>query len=113
MIRTNRPVRLLEWGEGTNTLNQVWTVIGEGTIRQTRQRDGLTQLVVDMGKGFEKKNSKDDSIKIAQKGEGMAARSEHWGEVAIGKLRSVDSASGTAVVTIEIGTAAKLGKAYD
>jgi len=110
MIRTNKPVKLLEWGEGTNTVNQVWTEIAHGKIQSTRQVSGLTTMAVEISGQFEKKNSKDDSIKIVQQGEGMAARSEHWGEVAIGKLKSTDSAGGKKVVVIEIQTAAKISK---
>ncbi len=111
MIRLNKPVKLLEWGEGTNTLNQIWMEIGQGSIRSARQKDGLTTLVVEMPGPFEKKNKRDDAIKIAQPGEGMTARSQAWGEVAMGKLRSVEPAGGRSLVHIEIPTAAKIGKA--
>lgn len=110
MIRPEKPVKILEWGEGTNTTNQVWTEMGTGTIRSSQQRDGLTTLVVEIAGSAAKKNSQDDSLKIAQQGEGMAARSEKWGEVAYGKLRSAESASGKTLVTIDILMATKIGR---
>lgn len=113
MIRPNKPVKLLEWGQGTTTLNQVWSEIGTGTIRSHPQKDGLTTLVIELTGPFEKKNKKDDSIKIAQQGEGMAARSEMWGEVAMGKLRSTESDGGKSVVYIDILTAAKISNAIN
>jgi hypothetical protein len=103
MIRIRKPVRLLEWGEGTNTTNQVWTAIGEGRIVRKQGNAGLTTLTIEMSSPVEKKNRQDNSIKIAQEGEGMAANSKRWGEVAMGFLKSVDGKT----VSIEIPTATK------
>jgi hypothetical protein len=113
MIRLNKPVKLMEWGEGTNTVNQVWTEIGQGSIRTAKQRDGLTSLEIELKGRLEKKNKSDNAIKVVQQGEGMAARSEHWGEVAMGKLRSFDSATGKTLVNIDIPTAAKIGNSRE
>ena len=111
MIRPNKPVKLLEWGTGTNTTNQVWTEIASGSITSIKQQDRVTTLVIETTGSFEKKNTRDDSIKIAQQGEGMTARSQHWGEVAMGKLKSTESAGGKVLVSIEILNAAKIGAA--
>ncbi len=113
MIRLNKPVKLMEWGEGTNTVNQVWTEIGQGSIRTAKQRDGLTSLEIELKGQLEKKNRKDNSIKVVQQGEGMAARSQHWGEVAMGKLRSIESASGKTLINIDIPTAAKISNSHE
>ena len=106
MIRLNKPVKLLEWGEGTNTLNQNWHIIGEGKIEQAKQKDGATTLTVTMSGPFNKKNKEDNAIKVVQEGEGMTTHSTNWGEVAVGTLESVDGAR----VSIHIATAAKLSK---
>lgn len=113
MIRINKPVKLLEWGAGTNTLNQVWMEMGAGKIipRSVKQKDGFTTLAVEMDGPFNKKNPRDDSIKITQQGEGMTARSQMWGEVAVGKLRATGSESGKTIVYIDIPTAVKIGQA--
>ncbi|HEY9792799.1 MAG TPA: hypothetical protein V6D22_20525, partial [Candidatus Obscuribacterales bacterium] len=92
--------------EGTNTTNQVWTVIGEGRIVRHQKKPGITTFTVEMAGTFEKKNSKDNTIKIAQQGEGMAAVSNRWGEVAMGVVKSVES--GGKVVNIEVSAATKL-----
>ncbi len=113
MIRPNKPVKLLEWGEGTVTLNQVWNEIGQGTIASVREKDGLTTLTIVMTGEFKKQNAKDDSIKVTQLGEGLTARSQSWGEVAIGKLRATDSGRGRTIVCIEVETATKVGKGRD
>lgn len=108
MIRLSKPVRLLEWGEGTNTLNQNWSEVGEGRVVADKTKDGLTTLTVELVRGLEKKNPGDNSIKLAQQGEGMTGRSQMWGEVAMGRLRSVES--GGKVVVIEIPTATKVDR---
>jgi hypothetical protein len=105
MIRTRKAVRLLEWGEGTNTTNQIWTVSGEGKIVRQTKVGSLWTVWVEMSAAFSKKNTKDNTIKLAQLGEGMAANSERWGEVAVGVLKSVENGGRT--VQIEIPTAAK------
>ena len=106
MIRTRKPVRLLEWGEGTNTTNQIWTIIGDGQIIKHRTKAGLTTLVIEMQKAFSKGNSKDNHIKIAQQGEAMAACSTRRGEVAMGVVKSVQTDG--KIVEIEIATATKI-----
>lgn len=105
MIRTRKPVQLLEWGEGTNTTNQIWTVIGEGRIVKNVTRSGLTTVIIETKAPVEKKNSKDNAIKICQVGEGMTGNSNRWGEVAMGVLKSLDGGGRT--VSIEIKTATK------
>ena len=78
----------MEWGVGTNTSNQKWTEIAEGTFSQRIVKDGITTLTIQT-KGVSRKNTETNSIKLCQKGEGMAACSEHWGEVASGEIKSV------------------------
>ncbi len=112
MIRPNKPIQLLEWGQGTTTLNQVWTICGKGRIASIKQVDCITTMVIDIEGGFDKKNLNDNSIKLTQQGEGMAAHSEDWGEVGFGILKSVESQSGKRQVTVEIKVAAKVGKAH-
>ncbi|MBX9771384.1 MAG: hypothetical protein K2X29_08440 [Candidatus Obscuribacterales bacterium] len=109
MIRRSKPIKLLEWGEGTNTLNQVWTECGKGRIGSVKQVDCITTMVINIEGGFDKKNLNDNSIKLVQPGEGMVARSEEdWGEVGLGILKSVESQSGKRQVTVEIKLAAKI-----
>lgn len=107
MIRYNKPVQLLEWGEGTNTTNQIWSVLGEGRFVSKTTKDGITVMTVETNAAVSRKNQKDNSVKLAQKGEGMSANSEHWGEVAMGHIQSV---SGNTVV-IEIPYAVKVSGA--
>ena len=106
MIRLSKPVKVLEWGEGTNTTNQIWSEMGEGTIASATQKNGLTSLVINMKSRVAKKNAKDNSVKIVQLGEGMTARSPYWGEVALGQIKANDGQS----LTIEIPTATKIDK---
>jgi len=110
MIRLNKPVKLYEWGEGTNTVNQVWRELGEGRITSSKRKDLITTLEVELASSFAKSNPRDNAIKLAQKGEGMTARSDKWGEVAIGRLKSVNSGGGKSVVAIEIPVATKLSR---
>lgn len=111
MIRVSKPVKLLEWGQGTSTLNQIWTECGKGTIGSVKQVDCVTTMVVNIEGGFDKKNLNDNTIKLVQPGEGMVARSEDdWGEVGYGVLKSVESQSGKRQVTVEIKVAAKIDK---
>ena len=110
MIRLGKPVQLYEWGIGTNTLNQIWTLCGKGTLLSgPKIRMGASEIAVQIDGRFEKKNPKDDSIKIMQQGEGMTPTSDKWGEVAMGRLKSV-STTGQSVVTIEVKSAIKIGK---
>lgn len=107
MIRTAKRVRLLEWGEGTNTLNQVWTIIGEGRITRHSMKDGLTTLQITLDQALVRKTEDPaPKLKLAQQGEGMAGGSDRWGEVALGYLRNVQDGGRTVVV--EILTATKL-----
>ncbi|HEY9867907.1 MAG TPA: hypothetical protein V6D08_01760 [Candidatus Obscuribacterales bacterium] len=108
MIRLNKPVKLYEWGEGTNTLNQVWNEVGQGRILSFKRQGGAATLVVEMDGKLVKKNQRDNSLKIAQQGEGMTARSERWGEVVMGKLKSVEERSGKSVLAIDVPFAAKV-----
>jgi len=111
MIRIGKPVQLLEWGEGTNTTNQIWIEMGKGNLRtKPKVYAGTTVLTVEVNGAFEKKNQKDDSVKVMQQGEGMTPGSERWGEVALGKLKSVEKEGGKTLVNIEIKTAIKIGK---
>lgn len=120
MIRPNKPVKLLEWGLGTNTTNQVWAEIGEGTIVSAKRSGGVMNMVVELKGQLNKKNSESDYIKVAQMGEGMTPYAERWGkiksrwgEVAMGKLKSVESAGSKSRVHIEIDAATKVGKTVD
>ena len=106
MIRRNKPVRLYEWGEGTNTLNQVWSSLGEGRIVSDKSKQGRLTLTVELKSTFDKRNKKDNTIKIMQQGEGMTAQSTFWGEVAMGQL--TDTRTGNRVAVIEIPTATKI-----
>lgn len=111
MIRMGKPVQLMEWGEGTNTTNQVWSLLGTGEIQgRPKTVDGVTTLIVAIGGGWNKKNAKDDSIKVMQQGEGMTPRSDKWGEVAMGRLKAVGNEGGKTVVQIELKGAIKVGK---
>lgn len=111
MIRLGKPVQLLEWGQGTNTTNQNWNLLAEGTIQgKPRTVDGITTVSVEIDGSWNKQNPADESIKIMQQGEGMTPRSDKWGEVAMGRLRSVGSDSGKTIVQIELKGAVKVGK---
>lgn len=108
MIRFDRRVRLMEWGKGTNTTNQIWTPIGEGVFTQRSVKDGVTTLTIQSSGPVKKENQEDKSVKLCQLGEGMAACSEtHWGEVAMGEIKSI---SGNTVV-VEIAHATKISGA--
>jgi len=108
MIRLNKPVKLYEWGKGTNTTNQIWTPIGEGKIVESKMKDGVTVLTVELNSAAKKENSDDSSVKVMQQGEGMTACSDHWGEVAMGFLKSLESGGRT--VNISIPYATKIAK---
>ena len=110
MIRPNKPIRLMEWGEGTSTVNQNWNQFAEGTITASKQHDGVTTLVIEAKGSVAKKNSKDDSVKLVQPGEGMTSRSDKWGEVAMGNIKSISQAGSTTLITIVITLAAKIIK---
>ena len=102
MIRFKKPVKLLEWGEGTNTTNQIWSTLGEGRFTKRAIKDGHVVLTVETGQPIQRKNQKDNSVKLCQQSEGMTANSEHWGEVATGHINSISG--NTVVVDIEHAT---------
>lgn len=98
----------MEWGKGTNTTNQIWTEIGEGEFTQRQVKDGITTLTIRTSAPLKRENSEDNSVKLCQLGEGMAACSEqHWGEVAMGAIKSVSGDT----VQIEISHATKISGA--
>jgi hypothetical protein len=110
MIRTRKPVKLLEWGEGTNTTNQIWTEVGQGKILRVAKSANATTLSIQLNAAFNKKNSKDNHVKLVQEGERMSAQSARWGEVAMGTVKSVNSSNNT--VEIEITTATNIDKRH-
>lgn len=110
MIRLHKPVKLMEWGSGTNTTNQVWSESGKGRIVRNTVENGLTRLDIEIDGKFEKKNGRDTSIKLTQESEGMTAQSKFWGEVAMGDLSAVENADGRTVVIIAIATATKISR---
>lgn len=107
MIRFNKEVRIMEWGLGTNTTNQVWTQIGQGKFVSRNVKDGITTLTIEVQGGVKRLNESTDSVKLCQLSEGMAACSELWGEVAMGHIKS---SSGNQVV-VEIPYATKISGA--
>ena len=110
MIRLGKPVRILEWGEGTNTINQTWTTIGEGVLHNKPKRyAGPTILIVEVEGSVVKKNEKSKEIKVMQPGEGMSHAPGYWGEVAMGSLKSINKENGKTLVEIEIDNATKMG----
>lgn len=113
MIRVNKPVKLLEWGQGTSTLNQNWHEMATGEILSAKRKDGVTTMIVEVKGAVAKKNPNDDAIKVAQQGEGMTSRSSSWGEVAMGRLHSIQALGGKTTVYVEISNATKVGKAFD
>jgi hypothetical protein len=111
MIRIGKPVKLMEWGEGTTTLNQNWNDLAKGQLRvRPKIMAGVTVLAVELDGTMTKKNEKDDWIKVLQPGEGMTPVKDRWGEVAVGRLKSVEKEGGKTVVYIELKGAAKIGK---
>ncbi|HEY9775574.1 MAG TPA: hypothetical protein V6C81_17545 [Planktothrix sp.] len=111
MIRIGKPVKLLEWGEGTSTTNQVWRDIAKGQLRVSpKVKMGVTVLEVVLDGPMSKQNQKDDHIKVVQQGEGMTPIGDKWGEVAVGRLKSVENEGGKTVVYIELKGAVKIGK---
>jgi hypothetical protein len=108
MIRLGKPVKLLEWGVGTNTTNQRWIEFGNGElVGKPKTVDGITTVIVRLDKAANKSNPADDSIKVAQCGECMTPLDDKaWGEVAFGRLKSIDGNT----VEIEVKVAVKVGK---
>lgn len=127
MIKLSKPVQLLEWGEGTNTLNQRWELIAEGRfikqgkpfveslidwalLKRKSPSVGLTTLVVELKGPFERKNAKEDAIKLMQQGQGMTPGSNRWGEVAVGRLKSIETEGNRTKVSVEVKGATKIGR---
>jgi len=111
MIRIGKPVKLLEWGEGTTTLNQRWIDVGKGNLHNSpKNKMGTVLLAIQLDGPLNKKNDKDDWIKVMQQGEGMTPASDSWGEVAMGRLKSIENESGKNVAYIELKNATKIGK---
>lgn len=111
MLRLSKPVQILEWGEGTNTTNQVWTPMGEGKVINTpKPVNGVTLVRVEVPGNPTKQNTKDQTVKIAQAGEGMTPQSDMKGEVAFGRLKDIIREGGNSIVEIEIPFAIKVDK---
>jgi len=108
MIRLGKQVKLLEWGEGTNTTNQRWIEMGTGDIvGKPKTVSGITTIVVNLSKTATKTNPGDDTIKVAQTGEGMTPLGKDaWGEVAFGRIKSMNGST----VELEVKVAVKYGK---
>jgi len=106
MIRLAKRIRILEWGEGTNTLNQVWTPVGEGRITAHTMKNGLTTLEISMDQALTRKSdAANPHVKLAQPGEGMTGGADgRWGEVAMGTLRRVENGGRSVVVEIMVAT---------
>jgi len=110
MIRIGKPVKLLEWGEGTTTLNQRWIDLCSGDLRtKPKVMAGTVLLAVELRGDLKKQNEKDDWIKVCQPCEGMTPTPDKWGEVALGRLKSIEQEGGKKVAYIEIKTAIKIG----
>ena len=110
MIRLGKPVRLLEWGEGTNTHNQTWDTIAEGVLHnKPKHYAGLLTLIVEVNGSVNRKNEKSKAIKVMQAGEGMVHTPGRWGEVAMGNLKSITKRDNKTIVEIEIADATKMG----
>jgi len=111
MIKISKPVQLLEWGEGTNTNNQNWSLMAKGSISsKPKRKEGVTTIIVEVSGQLEKKNAKDDSVKVMQQGEGMTPFTDKWGEVAMGRLRSIEKSGGKTLVYIDVQAATKVGR---
>jgi len=110
MIRVGKPVQLFEWGEGTTTVNQTWDKIAEGVLlNKGKYSMGSTTLLIEVNGSVTRKNEKDNTIKVFQQGEVMTPQSERWGEVAMGKLQSIENKGGKSLVNILLLGAAKIG----
>jgi hypothetical protein len=110
MIRLGKETQLCEWGEGTTTLNQIWTPMGVGALRaQAKKKMGVTVISVEVEGQVQKKNEKDNNVKVMQKGESMTPISEKWGEVAMGTLKGIRQEGAKSIVEIEINGAIKIG----
>lgn len=111
MIRRSKPVQLLEWGLGTNTSNQNWTVFAKGHIvKAEKPVNGVRTIAIELDGSANKENSRDDSVKIAQEGQGMTPTPGKWGEVAFGRLKNISSEGGKSILEVEVKMAVKIGK---
>lgn len=109
MLKRHQPVKLYEWGQGTNTVNQVWNEIAEGSLDDARRRaDGVTEVKVSIEGAFKKTNPNDDSIKLTQRNSNLTPASEAWGEAAVARLVSFESKGSTSFVKLEVHTATKV-----
>jgi hypothetical protein len=110
MIRLSKPVQVLEWGLGTNTTNQNWTEIAKGRFfGRPKRKLGVTTLVVEVEGSLQRKNDKNEFVKVMQQGEGMTPHSDRWGEVAMGSITSIKNEAGKTVLEISVPTATKVG----
>jgi hypothetical protein len=110
MIRLSKPVQVLEWGTGTNTTNQNWTEIAKGRFfGRPKTKLGVTTLVVEVEGSLDRKNDKNEFVKVMQQGEGMTPHSDRWGEVAMGSITSIKNEAGKTVLEISVHTARKVG----
>ena len=107
MLRFNKAVKIMEWGQGTNSINQNWNEIGEGSFVSRRVKNGITILTIQTKAPVVRTNDKINSVKLCQQGEGVASCSEYWGEVASGNINSL---SGNTVV-VEVCQAVKISGA--
>jgi len=110
MIRLGKEVQLCEWGEGVSTLNQVWTPIGAGVLKaKPKRKMGVTLITIEIDGQVQRKNERDNTVKVMQKGECMTPTSEKWGEVAIGKLNGIRREGNKSLIEVEIDNAIKIG----
>jgi len=114
MIRLGKEVRLLEWGEGTTTLNQIWTEYARGVLKaKPKRKMGATLITVEVPGTVQKHNTKDMHIKVMQVDEVMTppsgAMNPKWGEVAMATLKDVKLEGQHTIVELEIDSAIKIG----
>lgn len=109
MIRLGKPVKLLEWGTGTTTMTQRWMDLGKGSLRaKAKVKAGTTVIAIELDGALNKTNDKDDWVKLLQPGEGLTPVGDSWGEVAMGRLKSVENEGGRSVAYIELKNATKI-----
>jgi hypothetical protein len=110
MIRLGKETQVCEWGLGTSTLNQVWTPIATGALKaKAKNKMGATIIHIEVEGKVEKKNDKENNVKVMQKGESMTPNSERWGEVATGTFKGVRTEGSKSIVEVEISGALKIG----
>ena len=83
--------------------------MGDGKIISVKREDGNTIMEIEIKGRLAKQNPNDDSIKVAQLGEGMSPLAERWGkvttrwgEVAMGRIRAVDDRSIKSIISVEV-----------